>query len=300
MQSIIHHTSCPLCGSASISNVLTAKDHTVSSEIFEIWECTDCTGRFTQNNPEADSIGRYYKSENYISHSDTSKGLVNKLYHQVRKITLSQKRKLVQKVTQLESGKLLDVGAGTGLFADTMRKSGWMVTGLEPEEAARARAAELNIVLNDINDLWQLPHTGFDAITLWHVLEHVHEIHKYLDQLKKLLKKSGRLIIAVPNYTSKDASLYQSFWAAYDVPRHLYHFSPRSMISLLKSHGFELHSMHPQWFDSFYVSLLSERYKNGSAGFVKGILNGLRSNANALTSRDRCSSLIYVFSIKAE
>ena len=294
MQSIIHHTSCPLCGAASIHNVLRAKDHTVSYETFEIWECDECGARFTQDVPDAESIGRYYQSENYISHSNTQQGLVNKLYHRVRKITLEQKRKLVQKATGMQSGNILDVGAGTGFFVDTMRKAGWKVTGLEPDASARAKAREMNILLNDSKDLFQLPADSFDAITLWHVLEHVHALHEYIDRLKQLLKKDGRLIIAVPNYTSADAKKYGEYWAAYDVPRHLYHFSPGSMQALLKKHGFKLTSTHPQWFDSFYVSLLSEQYKTGKSQLLSGAWSGFNSNRVALGAATRCSSVIYI------
>ncbi|HYE55086.1 MAG TPA: class I SAM-dependent methyltransferase [Chitinophagaceae bacterium] len=294
MNTITHHTTCPLCAAPDIRPALTAKDHTVSGESFDIWECSDCTARFTQNTPEPDSIGAYYRSDNYISHSNTNRGLVNKLYHRVRKITLAQKRKLIQQVTKIQTGNLLDVGAGTGLFVDTMRKGGWKVTGLEPDATARTRAREMNIMLQDISDLYQLPAANFDVITLWHVLEHVHDVHGYLKQLKHILKHEGHLVIAVPNYTSADARLYRQFWAAYDVPRHLYHFSPASMQALLRLHGFQLEAIYPQWFDSFYVSLLSEQYRTGHSNFIKGIWNGFRSNLNAVRSKKQCSSLIYV------
>jgi len=297
MSTIIHHTTCPLCAAPNIKPALTAKDHTVSGEEFEIWECSSCTARFTQNIPDANSIGPYYQSDKYISHSNTDRGLVNKLYHSVRKITLAQKRNLIQKATKLQTGNLLDIGAGTGLFADAMRQGGWKVTGLEPDVTARTKAREMNIMLQDINDLFQLPAATFDAITMWHVLEHVHDVHGYFKKLKQIIKKDGRLIIAVPNYTSSDARLYKQLWAAYDVPRHLYHFSPASMQTLLKLHGFQLESMHPQWFDSFYVSMLSEQYKTGHSNFIKGVWNGLRSNLNAAASRSECSSLIYVAKI---
>lgn len=286
---------CPLCFSANIHYVLSAQDHTVSGEVFEVWECGECTARFTQNAPDAAGIGRYYQSDNYISHSNTDKGLVNKLYHQVRKITLGQKRSLVQQVTGLSTGSLLDIGAGTGFFAQAMRAAGWKVTALEPDETARRKAGDLNIVLQDAKDLFELPAASFDAITMWHVLEHVHAAHDYLQQTAKLLKQDGRLIIAVPNYISADARSYGSYWAAYDVPRHLYHFSPGAMRTLLKRHGFTLQSMHPQWFDSFYVSLLSEQYKTGKSRMLHGGWNGLRSNMKALTSPNKCSSVIYVF-----
>ncbi|HYF31445.1 MAG TPA: class I SAM-dependent methyltransferase [Chitinophagaceae bacterium] len=294
MHSIIHYTSCPLCNSGKIHKALTAKDHTVSGELFDIWECDDCGARFTQDVPDADSIGRYYQSENYISHSNTKRGLINKVYHQVRKITLDQKKKLVQKVTRREKGKLLDIGAGTGLFVETMRKAGWDATGLEPDATARAKAKEMNIALDDTAALFQLQGGQFDAITMWHVLEHVHAIHDYLQHIRTILKHGGMLLIAVPNYTSADAKAYGEYWAAYDVPRHLYHFSPGSMQALFKKHRMHFIGTYPQWFDSYYVSLLSERYKTGKLGVIKGSLNGLRSNIAARGAATRCSSVIYV------
>jgi 2-polyprenyl-3-methyl-5-hydroxy-6-metoxy-1,4-benzoquinol methylase len=274
---------------------LTVKDHTVSQELFEVWHCDACTLRFTQDVPAEQAIGKYYQSENYISHTNTNKGLINRLYHMVRNYTLGSKKKMVQSFTGRGTGNLLDVGAGMGAFAGFMRENGWQVTGLEPDAETRKRAQELNrITLQDTGDLFQLPAGNYDAITMWHVLEHVHRLHACLDQLKQLLKPEGVLMIAVPNYTAHDASFYGAHWAAYDVPRHLYHFSPAAMRVLLKQHGLQLKAIKPMWFDSFYVSLLSEKYKTGNASIVKGFLRGFISNLKALSNKEKCSSLIYM------
>jgi len=295
VEPITTHTCCPVCGATVIQKVLTAKDHTVSQRSFEIWECRQCTLRFTQHIPAEQEIGAYYQSENYISHSDTSKGLINRLYHIVRKRTLVSKRFLIESRTRLNKGSLLDVGAGTGAFLHHMQHHHWRVTGLEPDPAARERAATLyGLKLLPPDHLWDLPEKAMDVITLWHVLEHVHRLHDYMERLKELLKPGGLLFIAVPNYTSRDAALYGENWAAYDVPRHLYHFSPASMEQLVKKHGLQIKSIKPMWFDSFYVSLLSEKYKTGKARLIKGGMSGLISNWNALWNRGRCSSLIYV------
>ncbi len=291
---MFHHTFCPNCQSARIHFFLDAKDYTATAEVFPIWECDECSLRFTQDAPLKNESDRYYQSDQYISHSDTKKGLTNKMYHLVRSITLNQKRKLIQKLTGLKKGTLLDIGAGTGLFAKTMVQAGWEVTALEPDEKARAKAQEVGVSLNDPSILFSQQASTFDVITLWHVLEHVHELHEYLAQIKTLLKPGGKLIIAVPNYTSRDAAYYKEYWAAYDVPRHLYHFSPDAMNNLLSSHGCRLVSMHPQWFDSFYVSILSEKYKTGKPGLLAGAWQGLKSNMTAMKDRKRCSSLIYV------
>src|SRR6185312_10397983 len=254
---MIVYRACPNCGDANIFKALTAKDYTVSEEQFEIWECKKCTQRFTQNIPDQENIAKYYQSENYISHSDTTKGLINNLYHKVRRRTLVQKRKLIEKATGKTTGNILDVGAGTGAFLNVMKNAGWNCTGLEPDENARKKALELyNLELKEAEKIYSLPPQTFDAITLWHVLEHVHELHKYVEQLKNLLSKDGKLFIAVPNYTSADEKMYDQFWAAYDVPRHLYHFSPASMKTLLNAHDLKVETMKPLWYDSVYVSML--------------------------------------------
>ncbi len=299
MPELISYSHCPCCGSASVYPALSAKDYTVSNEMFEIWHCDDCTARFTQRVPNAATIGPYYQSANYVSHSDTAKGLINRLYHFVRNYTLNTKRKLVQDTTEKGTGTLLDVGAGTGAFANTMQVAGWNVTALEPDDIARKNAAnKYGLELQSPDNLFQLGNSQFDAITMWHVLEHVHELHAYLEQFHKLLKQDGKLIIAVPNYTSYDAKRYGEYWAAYDVPRHLYHFSPKSMQLLGKAKGFELIDTKPMWFDSFYVSMLSEQYKNGSGNLPGALWNGMISNLKALGNKKRCSSVIYIFAKK--
>ncbi|MBP6588537.1 MAG: class I SAM-dependent methyltransferase [Chitinophagaceae bacterium] len=295
MSSRIHYNACPVCSAGTIKEALLVKDHSVSGEEFSIWECSACQFRFTQDVPDAASIGPYYQSEEYISHSNTSKGLINRLYQAVRKRTLKRKRKLVQQQTGMGKGQLLDIGSGTGAFVDEMEKSGWRVTGLEPDNGARQVAKDsFAVTLEDISGFFQLPAEQFDAITMWHVLEHVHTLHEYMDQLKKLLKPGGRILIAVPNYTSGDAGHYQSYWAAYDVPRHLYHFSPGSMEKLASIHGLKLLSCKPMWFDSFYISMLSSKYKHGKTSLPGSFYQGLTSNLKAAGHLRKCSSLIYV------
>jgi 2-polyprenyl-3-methyl-5-hydroxy-6-metoxy-1,4-benzoquinol methylase len=264
----------------------------------------DCSLRFTQDVPDRYSIGQYYKSENYISHTNTSKGLINNLYQIVRKKTLRQKRKLICHISGKKKGTLLDVGSGTGAFVNEMQLSGWNVTGLEPDEDARRVAKEnFQCDVMGIDDLFNLPENKYDVITLWHVLEHVHDLQAYLQQFKKILRQDGRLVIAVPNYTSFDASVYKEYWAAYDVPRHLYHFSPNSMKLLITKNGMSIIKFKPMWFDSFYVSFLSSKYKNashlqgpGKTNWFTASWNGFISNLEALFDHQKCSSVIYIIS----
>jgi 2-polyprenyl-3-methyl-5-hydroxy-6-metoxy-1,4-benzoquinol methylase len=299
MIEIVHYHTCPLCGDNKLQIILEAKDHTVSHQLFKIVQCYNCSLRITQDLPAAAHIGDYYQSDQYISHSDTDRGFINKLYHIVRKRTLARKRKLVQKSTGIRKGNLLEIGSGTGAFLKTMKEEGWSVTGLEPDEGARNIAKRLyDLSLSDTGSFPDLPPAHYNAITLWHVLEHVHELHYYVQQLKTLLTDEGRIFIAVPNYTSADAKIYKQFWAAYDVPRHLYHFSPRSMELLMSMHGLKVLGIKPMWYDSFYISLLSSKYKNGQTNWPAAFWNGMRSNLGAVFNRKKCSSVIYVIGKK--
>lgn len=294
---MISYNSCPVCDSSGIQQVLVATDHTVSGEPFSIWQCANCSLRFTQNVPEPAEIGRYYKSEEYISHSETSKGIVNWLYLRVRKFTLSSKRNFIEVETRIKKGNLLDVGAGAGAFVHHMKENGWRVEGVEPDPQAIERAKQqYGINLKPSPEIFSYQPSTFDAVTMWHVLEHVHELHEYIKHIKSICKPGGKIFVAVPNFTSFDADHYGSAWAAYDVPRHLYHFSPAAMHELVKRHGCTIEKMQPMWFDSFYVSLLSEKYKTGHSSLIKGFWNGLKSNSKAMSNKRKASSIIYVIS----
>ena len=297
MNERIHYSECPVCNSQNINPLLTIKDYSVSKQDFVIWQCADCSLRFTQNVPDENSISSYYKSPDYISHSNTNKGFINKTYQKVRNYTLEEKAKLIIKETGEISGSLLDIGSGTGAFLAVMKKKGWEVKGIEPDEDARRLTKQLyNLDIDNPSVLNDIRGSSFNAITLWHVLEHVHQLHDYIEHLKRILKPQGKFFIAVPNYQSTDSNIYRSYWAAYDVPRHLYHFSPNSIEVLMQKHGLKVDARKPMWFDSFYISMLSSKYKTGKTNYITAFINGLRSNVNALLNKESCSSLIYIIS----
>jgi len=265
-------------------------DHSVSGEEFVLEY--DAHYKLYRTTPIPEDLGRYYQSEAYISHTDGRKGFFEKLYQWVKHYTLCKKINLVEQY--VSQGKLLDIGAGTGDFVRTAKKKGWYATGIEPEAKARDRAGEKGIFL------YENQHKvteKYDAITLWHVLEHIPQLEEQILFLKNHLENEGVLIIAVPNYRSKDAQHYGSYWAAYDVPRHLWHFSQESIRLLFEEKGFELIGIKPMPFDAFYVSLLSEKYKSGKMNFLKGFYQGLRSNLSALRTGEY-SSLIYILKVK--
>ncbi len=293
--SVIVYSECPICSSRDFQFVFAARDYTVSKEHFQIWQCNDCSLRFTQNVPTEDHIGEYYQSEDYISHSNTKKGVINYLYQHVRNITLNQKAQLVTKLAPHTPGTILDIGCGTGEFLYKMKTKGWEVLGLEPDKGAREYARNTYALLvEEPSRLYDISSGYFDIVTMWHVLEHIHELHACIEATSHILTTHGTLIIAVPNFESRDASVYQNQWAAYDVPRHLYHFNPQSMSTLLQQHGYELVDMLPMPFDAFYVSLLSEKYTHGKNKLWQGFWQGFRSWLKARNQVEMSSSIMYI------
>jgi len=292
-----NYTSCPVCKNQKLSPFITCEDHTVSHEKFNIVSCESCGFKFTNPIPEASELGNYYKSEDYISHSNTKKGIISRLYHAVRRYTLKQKLALAS--SYVSRGTILDYGCGTGMFLKVCEEAGWNAFGVEPDSGARVIAKGMGLrTFKDKVDLsYELQGATFDAITLWHVLEHVTDLEETLSFFRSKLNKEGVLIIAVPNYTSYDAGYYKKFWAAYDLPRHLYHFEITTISKLLSGFGFKLEKTYPMKFDSFYVSMLSEKYKTGSIRYLSAVLNGLKSNMRAKAPHNY-SSVIYVFKPK--
>jgi len=272
---------------------LKVKDHSVSGEEFQLIQNKTYGFLETSPQPEAKQLSDYYKTEDYISHTDSKRNLFEKVYHLVRSISLKKKLKLINSFQSLEKN-LLDVGCGTGDFLQVAQQNNWNISGIEPNEQARqiANRKTNNSVFN-INDLGKFKNHSFDVITLWHVLEHLPNLEQQVLTLKTLLKENGTLIVAVPNHKSNDAKHYKNFWAAYDVPRHLWHFNQDSISKLFALQNMQVVKTKPMKFDAYYVSLLSEKYKSGSMNLFKAFWIGLRSNMKAKQSGEY-SSLIYI------
>ena len=269
---------------------ITVKDHSVSGETFELLLDKELELLKTHPQPDISDLGRYYESDDYISHTDGKRSLFEKIYHTVKQKALRDKVSLLQKFKP-SKGELLDIGAGTGDFLVVAKNSGWSITGIEPSEKARGIAVSKGI--NFASLLADVPSHSKDVITMWHVLEHVPDVQQQILELKRILKPDGVIIIAVPNYKSYDAQYYGKFWAAYDVPRHLWHFSKTAIKKLFGQQGVDLIEVLPMKFDSFYVSLLSEKYKTGKMNFAGGFWRGLVSNIKA-SKNSEYSSHIYV------
>ncbi|WP_121330000.1 MULTISPECIES: class I SAM-dependent methyltransferase [unclassified Flavobacterium] len=269
---------------------LTVKDHSVSKEIFELYHDETLDMLITSPQPELQNLGRYYESEDYISHTDNKRSLFEKAYHFVKNIALKNKLNLIN-AEQSQKGKILDIGAGTGDFLLTAKNDGWKTVGVEPSERAKNIAKQKGISF--VEEISELENNSFDVITMWHVLEHVPNLEFQIQELKRLLKPTGTLIIAVPNFKSYDAKYYNEFWAAYDVPIHFWHFSKKAIKSLFEKVDMKLEKVLPMKFDSFYVSLLSEKYKTGKMNYVSAFFVGLKSNLKASSTKEY-SSHIYV------
>lgn len=290
--------NCPICNSVEYDQFLTCIDHTQSKKEFTIVQCKSCGFKFTNPRPNTTEIGSYYKAEEYISHSDTTKGLMNRLYHLVRKYTLVKKLQLVARLCGIPSEKdpksLLDIGCGTGAFLKTCYDAGFKCIGIEPDADARSFAINNKLDVRSENELNTLQIESFDMISMWHVLEHVHDLNGRIIKIKELLKPNGWAIVAVPNCNSMDAKHYGNEWAAYDVPRHLYHFTPKDINELFKKYGMKVIETLPMRFDSFYVSMLSEKYKTGYVNYLRAIYQGVASNVAAIKSGKEFSSQIYL------
>lgn len=271
---------------------LTVKDHSVSGEVFQLLHDDEFDMLVTSPQPSEDKLPKYYKSQDYISHTDTQRNLFEKLYHFIRRISLKKKLKLINLFFS-EEKMLLDIGCGTGEFLKIAQQNNWTVFGIEPNKKARSIAnKKTNNSVSDIEELSNFKPQSFDVITLWHVLEHLPRLEKHISILKSLLKSNGTLIIAVPNYKSYDAKYYKEFWAAYDVPRHFWHFSQTSISILFEKENMYVENRLPMKFDSYYVSLLSEKYKSGWMNIFNAFRIGWLSNFKAKQSTE-CSSLIY-------
>ena len=273
---------------------ITVKDFSVSGESFSLLLNEEYQILKTHPQPTLDKLGSYYEFEDYISHTDGKRTLFEKMYHFIKRKAIRDKVSLINSHQPLK-GRILDIGAGTGDFLLECKNQNWEILGIEPNDKAKGIAVGKGIKFGDTIE--KLESNSFDVITMWHVLEHVPDVEHQVAELKRLLKPSGTIIIAVPNFKSYDANHYKEFWAAYDVPRHLWHFSKTAIEKIFDKQNMNLEDVKPMWFDSFYVSLLSEKYKTGKMNFISGFFIGLISNVSGLFKKE-FSSHIYVLKNK--
>jgi 2-polyprenyl-3-methyl-5-hydroxy-6-metoxy-1,4-benzoquinol methylase len=269
---------------------LTVKDYSVSQETFDLYHDQELDMLMTIPQPSIENLGKYYESVDYISHTDSKRSLFEKIYHFVKSIALRNKLNLINSLKS-NKGRILDIGAGTGDFLLVAKENGWQIVGVEPSQKAKAIAKKKGVSFVEATS--DLADHSFDVISMWHVLEHVPNLINQIAELKRLLKPNGTLVIAVPNFKSFDANYYGKFWAAYDVPIHFWHFSKTAIKKIFEKEEMKVEKVLPMKFDSFYVSLLSEKYKTGKMNFIKAFFLGLQSNWKAKQNFEY-SSHIYI------
>jgi 2-polyprenyl-3-methyl-5-hydroxy-6-metoxy-1,4-benzoquinol methylase len=281
---------CPACKSSKISNHFISKDYVVSGESFALSHCDSCDLVFTNPRPLEEFIGKYYNSDNYIPHTKKV-NVLNFIYRIIRSINSGRKVGIINQLS--EKGIILDVGCGTGEFLAACKKDGWDISGIEPADAANSIAMQ-NLGINILKKISDFEKDNtFDIITFWHVLEHIYDIHDTLEAAKRVLKKGGKILIALPNIDSYDSKLFREYWAAIDVPRHLYHFNQNSFIRLAKEHNLKLIETIPLYFDAYYISLLSYQYQSNNRNWIKSLISGYKSNSYAKLNQNNFSSIVY-------
>ena len=292
--------NCSICNTPlPVNPFITARDHLVSGKTFNIVRCVKCSFLLTNPRPDPDEIHQYYQSEAYISHTDKSRSFDDFLYHQVKAFMLKRKIRLLKKHTIHEQKKLLDFGCGTGGFLMAAVDAGFKAEGFEPGEVAQRVAKGKGLtVFNHVDILFKKETNRYDIISLWHVLEHIHEFPAILHNFNTLLYDNSLLFIAVPMANSADAKYYKQHWAAYDLPRHLYHFTRKSLTSACQNAGFKLIDKQPMVFDSYYVSLLSEKHMGSRFPLFKAFCRGSISNLKAMFKNSPWSSEVFVFKKK--
>lgn len=292
---------CPICGASGQTPYANCTDFMVSKESYYLLRCPSCGVVYTLDPPSENELRRYDKLSLKLKLGDAPKSLMEKLYYHVRARMLRKKAKIIETYAYRTSGSLLNYGAKTGYFSHRMERRGWKVTSLERYHEERLFSLEMfHHRMMDMSELDKLHAGTFDVITMWHVFEHMHHPHELLDRFYELLRPGGVLVMACPNIRSTDAMYYGPYWAAYDVPRHLWHFDPVSLAQLLHRHGFTLMHHERMPFDSFYISILSEKHMRHKMAFLRGMWEGLRSWRISITHRGKSSSLIYVFRKRQE
>ncbi len=293
---------CPLCKEpGSFIEHMMVRDHLVSGETFAIRKCSACGFLCTNPRPNKLEINNFYNSGRYISHTGRKQSLLDRVYHMVRGRMLRKKLRIISKYLDNNDISLLDYGCGTGEFVLAAEKAGFRATGHEPNPTAAALAREKGVsLLADENQgiaLNGLSPESFQVVTLWHVLEHIHNYPETLAEFHRLLTPGGLLVVAVPMANSYDAAHYKEYWAAWDVPRHLWHFTPETLEKAVTAAGFRLQGRHPLPFDSYYISLLSEQHKGRKLlqAWPRAMITGTRSNFHARRQKTPWSSEIFVF-----
>jgi SAM-dependent methyltransferase len=287
---------CIVCGSGQRHPHLRAPNRFNVGEVFPLVQCSQCGFVYLSPRPSQESIGSHYEDEGYHPHQAEAAGVVDRIYRISRDWNLRYKRWMVE--SHHRKGALLDFGCGTGEFLAEMRANGWQVTGVEPAAQARAVAEGLGVRASADLEGCDGP---YDVITLWHVLEHVHEAAGQFRRLCELLTPGGILVMALPNIGSVDSRAYGANWVALDAPRHLFHFRPQDVRRFAVARGLTPAGGGVLPLDTPYNVLLSEQLAGQVVrgtrlfGLFRAIRVALAASIRGAIDRSRSSSPVYVF-----
>ena len=252
-------------------NSIETKDYLVTHESFFVEEKEKGIS-FTHPVIADEEIDKYYNTTAYLSHS-SNKTLISFFFDLFSNIMVKKKTSFMLGLGGVSA--YLDYGCGIGKLISSMNKKGVASYGYDTSSLAISVCN--NKSLNASSNLDDLPNK-YDLISFWHSLEHVSDYTKVLKKTKKMLSKNGTMVVALPNYDSFDAKFYSKFWAAYDTPRHRVHFTKKGFIKAASQLGFEVVKTKPLFLDSFYISMMSEKYKQSLFYFLKGLFIGALSN----------------------
>ena len=245
---------CPLCGESELTVILTAQGmDNLTRQAFGIAKCSRCDLLITNPRPAASSMERFYEGGFYETHEKAIKRyLVNPamdVFQRIRLKNISRFKK---------TGSLLDVGSGKGKFLDIAARSGWEAWGIEPSQRSRTFVQKkhgVKVFGGKFEDV-DIPDRYFDVVTMWHTLEHFYNPLEILERIRGKLKDDGILVVRVPNCDSWDFRLGKEKWFQLDVPRHLYHFSPKSLSLLFNKAGFQVFDTSTSSFEDNPMSTL--------------------------------------------
>ena len=269
--------------------VCTTKDYLGSNEKFEIvWSKYKGIAK-TYPKPLKNNLKEYYNSENYISHNPKAIGLISLIYLAIRSLMNRNKLKMIKPFLS-KNDKVLDFGSGSGSFLYKLNFK-YESFGVEPNDFARSTSLAKGLRVVSAMKEYKVK---FNMIFLWHSLEHVYDINKTINEFSQKINSKGILVIALPNIRSFDAKKYKSFWAGYDVPRHLWHFTEEGIIDFLERKKFKFIKKRPLFWDAIYISYLSEKYRKSKFSLIKGVFWGIISNLTAIKTGE-FSSKVYFF-----
>lgn len=242
----MEYVSCNLCSSDSFTTLFTLRDTlSLTNEIFRLVTCNQCGLVYLNPRPSAEQLDTFYPEEYWWRRGKKTNNVLSKLARNFeewyRTYLLNTEVRLLKKMLN-KGSKILDVGCGRGDILYLCKRSGFETYGIElSEKAARNARIEygLDVYQGSLFEIDFGPNY-FDAITFYHVFEHLPDSLRVLKKANRMLKDEGILVIQIPNIDSLQFKLFSKRWFGLSIPQHFYHFSSRTIEEMLKKANFEI------------------------------------------------------------